>query len=187
MFKIPARVLIVAVLTPALAAAQPSADRDAKIRDAMSAAPASISAEATILDWPAEDGGEPVLLRQGTNGWTCFPDFPGSEGNDPQCLDETFLKWAQAYISRATPQTDRIGIGYMISHGGAHSSNADPFATGPTPDNDWGFDPPHLMIVVPDARALEGLPTTRRSGGPWVMWTGTPYAHIMVPVESTRH
>lgn len=184
MFRMPASLLVTLVLTPAIAAAQASADRDEKIRGAMSAAPASISAEATVYDWPATEGGDPVLLRQGTNGWTCFPDFPGSEGNDPQCLDQTFLELIHAYIEKSAPQTDRVGFGYMISHGGAHTSNRDPFATGPTPDNDWGFDPPHIMMVVPDPRALEGLPTTRQSGGPWVMWKGTPYVHVMIPVQS---
>jgi hypothetical protein len=29
---------------------------------------------------------------------------------------------------------------------------------------------------------LSALPTDPNNGGPWVMWKGTPYAHIMVPV-----
>src|SRR5688572_10386175 len=43
-----------------------------KIQNAMSAAPASIAQDATILDWPAEAGGEFVELRSGSNGWTCL-------------------------------------------------------------------------------------------------------------------
>jgi hypothetical protein len=39
------------------------------------------------------------------------------------------------------------------------------------------------MIVVPDAAALEGLPTHPDDGGPWVMYRDTPYAHIMVPIK----
>ena len=52
-----------------------------------------------------------------------------------------------------------------------------------TADNDWGYDPPHVMIVEPSPDALKGLPTSRSSGA-WVMWAGTPYAHIMAPVGS---
>lgn len=37
------------------------------------------------------------------------------------------------------------------------------------------------MIVLPDHRLLEGLPPDPKSGDPFVMWKGTPYAHIMVP------
>jgi hypothetical protein len=29
---------------------------------------------------------------------------------------------------------------------------------------------------------LDAFPTDPKSGGPWVMWKGTPYAHLMVPV-----
>jgi len=36
---------------------------------------------------------------------------------------------------------------------------------------------------VPDAAALEGLPTHPDAGGPWVMYKGTPFAHIMVPIK----
>jgi hypothetical protein len=41
---------------------------------------------------------------------------------------------------------------------------------------------PHLMLIVPDPALLEGIPTDFNSGGPYVMWKGTPYAHVMVPV-----
>lgn len=78
----------------------------------------------------------------------------------------------------------------MIAPGGSPRSNIDPTATGPTPNNEWGFDVPHLMIVLPNEADLKGLPTTRDGGGPWVMYPGTRYAHIMVPVvdrnEGTR-
>jgi hypothetical protein len=80
----------------------------------------------------------------------------------------------------------RAGVSYTIAPGGAYTSNKVPFAPKATADNDWGFDPPHVMVLVTDKRALEGLPTTRQDGGPWVMWTGTQYAHIMVPIASTK-
>jgi hypothetical protein len=25
------------------------------------------------------------------------------------------------------------------------------------------------------------------NGGPWIMWPDTPYAHIMIPLESRGH
>jgi hypothetical protein len=28
------------------------------------------------------------------------------------------------------------------------------------------------------------LPTDSKNGGPWVMWAGTPYAHLMIPIDS---
>jgi hypothetical protein len=40
------------------------------------------------------------------------------------------------------------------------------------------------MLLVPDMKALDTLPTDPHAGGPWVMWKGTPYAHVMVPLGS---
>ncbi len=40
------------------------------------------------------------------------------------------------------------------------------------------------MLLVPDAASLDAIPTDHHSGGPFVMWKGTPYAHVMVPVPS---
>lgn len=178
--------LVPLLLVASTAAAQMNGSHDAKIRNAMSAAPPSISANATIMDWPGAGQSKLVQLRAGTNGWTCLPDFPGSEGDDPQCIDATWVKFIESLLAQAQPNVDRLGVGYMIGHGGAHGSNRDPFATGPTPDNEWGHDPPHLMIVVPDVKALAGISTKRENGGPWVMWAGTPYAHLMVPLEPVK-
>jgi hypothetical protein len=37
------------------------------------------------------------------------------------------------------------------------------------------------MILPTDVSQLDAYPTDWTKGGPWVMWKGTPYAHIMVP------
>jgi hypothetical protein len=157
-----------------------------KIVAAMAAAPRSISGNATIMDWPATEGAQMTTLRAGTNGWTCLPDFPNTKGNDPMCVDDQWMGFMSAMMTKATPKVSHAGISYMIAPGGAYGSNKDPYATKATADNEWGYDPPHIMLLVTDPSALEGIPTTRQSGGPWVMWKGTPYAHIMVPILSTK-
>ena len=180
--------LMLALVSPGSAdraVAQAKLSKAQKIADAMKAAPRSISAKATIMDWPATEGAKMVTLREGTNGWTCLPDFPATRGDDPMCVDDQWMSFMSALMTKATPQIAREGIGYMTS-GGSYGSNTDPFATKATPDNDWGYDPPHVMLLVPDSPALEGIPTKRQSGGPWVMWAGTPYAHLMVPLTSPR-
>jgi hypothetical protein len=154
-----------------------------KISNAMSAGPASISTKATILDWPAKEGDQPPVLRAGTNGWTCLPDYPGTKGNDPMCLDAAWMEWFQAYMAHKPVTIRTVGIGYMIAPGGADGSNTDPFAMKMTADNHWGHHPPHVMIAVPDPKQLDGHPTDPNSGGPYVMWKDTPYAHIMAPVS----
>ena len=62
-----------------------------KIANAMTAGPSSIAAKATILDWPAGEELKPEVLRAGTNGWTCLPDMADSKGNDPMCVDATWM------------------------------------------------------------------------------------------------
>ncbi|WP_341939486.1 hypothetical protein [Marinimicrobium sp. C2-29] len=170
--------LVLSAATSSLA----HADKESKIRSAMSAAPPSIAESATIRDWPSEEGGDMTLLREGSNEWTCLPDMPHTPGNDPMCLDEPWLAWADAWMNKSEPKIDRMGFGYMLQ-GGTPESNTDPYAEGPTPDNEWIEEPvPHLMILVPDDSTLEGLPTEADDGGPWVMWRDTPYVHIMAPM-----
>jgi len=84
-------------------------------------------------------------------------------------------------MSKTTPMVGSVGIGYMIAPGGAKASNSDPYAMKPTSDNQWAHHPPHMMIVVPDLKSLDGISTDPANGGPYVMFKGTPYAHIMAP------
>ncbi len=152
-----------------------------KISNAVAAAPTTVSAKATVVDWPTKEGAKPEVLRAGSNGWTCLPDMPETKGNDPMCVDETWLKWVDAYVARKMPEITSVGIGYMLAAGGAWGSNTDPYAMKEMPDNHWGHHQPHIMILVPDAKSLAGISTDPHNGGPYVMWSGTPYVHIMAP------
>jgi hypothetical protein len=163
---------------------------DAKqMADAMSAAPAEISKHATIMDWPEKEGGQPRQLRAGTNGWVCFPSSPSqfgaASGGDPMCLDKQWQAWGDAWMSKNQPKVSGTGVAYMLK-GDRGASNTDPFATGPTANNDWVVAPPHIMVLYEDLKMLDAFPTDPKSGGPWVMWKGTPYAHLMVPVSGTK-
>lgn len=158
-----------------------SKDIQTKINEAMSAAPLSISKNATILDSPIP-GGEKVVLREGTNEWTCFPDNPNMPGKNPRCFDPQAMKFFQAVADRREPNITGTGFAYFLQGGGSRS-NANPWDTSPTPDNEWmEMQVPHIVLITPDTSILEGLPTKMDNGGPWVMWGDTPYAHIMIPV-----
>jgi hypothetical protein len=152
-----------------------------KIQNAMSAAPENIAAAATIIDFPSTPGGKPAQLRAGTNGWTCLPDDPGTPGNDPTCWDAAFGAWIDAYLAHQPPHITKVGLSYMLQ-GSTDASNTDPFKSKPDSGESWVVTGPHIMIVVPDPRSLAGLSSDWKSGQPYVMWPGTPYAHIMVPV-----
>jgi hypothetical protein len=42
------------------------------------------------------------------------------------------------------------------------------------------------MVLYQDLKMLDSFPTDPMNGGPWVMWKGTPYAHLMVPVSASK-
>ena len=42
-----------------------------------------------------------------------------------------------------------------------------------------------MMILYPNAAAYKGLPT-KRTTGPYVMWAGTPWQHVMAPVATGK-
>jgi len=152
--------------------------RDEVVRSAVSAGPASISAQAAVLDWGMNE------IRPGSNGWTCLPDRPDTPGQDPWCVNAPWLDFLQAYVNETEPTYSELGFAYMLM-GDTPVSNADPYATEPTTPDDWVTDlGAHMMMLVPDPSLLEGVSTDHRNGGPWVMWPGTPYAHLMIPVES---
>ena len=147
----------------------------ALIRSALSAAPPSVSDGATVVDL------ENNVLREGTSGWVCMPDDPDVPNDSPMCLDEPWREFMDAYMNRRKPAFEGTGFGYMLQ-GDFPVSNTDPFAAGPTPDNQWVANAgPHIMMITSDPALLEGLPTDPDNGGPWVMWKGTPYAHVMIP------
>lgn len=158
-----------------------------KIASAKSAAPPEISSGATIMDWPDTPDGKPRQLLAGTNGWVCFPntpsEFAGASGQDPMCLDGPWQKWADAWSAKKAPENTGFGIAYMLK-GDKGASNTDPFATKQTPDNHWVVSGPHVMVLLSDPKQLETYSDDPAKGGPFIMWKGTPYAHLMVPVAT---
>jgi hypothetical protein len=153
------------------------------IASAMQAAPRSIAEGATVV--AMEANGQMRTLRQGRNGWTCMPDNPTTPGPDPMCMDGNALAWAHAWIGKQPPPQDKVGLMYMLA-GGTDASNTDPYAQRPTEGNAWIETGPHLMIVgAPAMRAMQDHPREPKpdTARPYVMWAGTPYEHLMVPVR----
>jgi hypothetical protein len=154
------------------------------ITSAESAAPAAIAHDASIMTVDAK--GTTTTLRKGTNGWTCMPDAPDTPGPDPMCFDANAGKWVQAWVAHKPPPEGAAGLMYMLE-GGTDASNTDPYATKPTADNDWVKTGPHVMIVG-SKEILAGHPSGANpdTSVPYVMWAGTPYAHLMVPMAAAQ-
>lgn len=151
---------------------------EAKIARAMSAAPADIADNATIMD---VDG---TVLRQGSNGWTCLPGVSLIPGDDhPMCNDAVWMAWMKAAAAGEPFSTDVVGVSYMLA-GDALVNNDDPTATDPSQGGNWVQEGPHLMMLMPSAAMMSDLPRDPFAGGPYVMWDKTPLVHVMVPVAA---
>jgi hypothetical protein len=152
------------------------------IRSAMAAAPAALSRNATVVNMAAD--GKTVVVRKGTNGWTCMPDSPATPGPDPMCWDKHADAWVQAWIGHKTPPAGKVGLMYMLE-GGTDASNTDPYAEKPAAGNHWIKTGPHIMIVGADKSFYDAYPRNADpdTAVPYVMWSGTPYEHLMAPVK----
>ena len=170
-------VLITALTLAAAPAVAAPPTTAALIASATGAAPASIGAKAAVMT------GDGKLLRKGSNGWTCMPDNSATPGPDPMCFDKGGLHWAMAWMAHKLPTPSTIGFAYMLA-GGVDASNTDPFATKPT--GKWVRTGPHVMIL--NAAIAQGSPypsgeAKPDTSKPYVMFGGTPYAHIMMPTK----
>lgn len=151
---------------------------------AMSAGPENVSNNATII---SHDGS---LLREGSNGWVCMPGSPPNENVNPMCVDPAWQKWLQEYMKGSLgmsyeydPTQATFGMSYMLV-GDIPVDNDLPFNTD-TSKGVWVAEGPHLMLLLPE-ELLKDLPTDPYTGGPYVMWEGSEFVHVMVPLEVTE-
>jgi hypothetical protein len=145
-----------------------------KIARAMSAGPANVANGARIVDTDAQ--GQMVVLREGNNGFTCMPGNPKVVADPPMCVDAPALQWyVDAKAHKPKPTNPVPGITYMLA-GATQRSDSDP--------NDATSMPieigPHWMIMWPFDPKITGLPTRHKPTGAYMMWAGTPYAHLHV-------
>ncbi len=146
----------------------------AKIARGKTAAPPAVAAAATFIDI-SDATGKIALLKKGSNGFTCFVGHPGVVGDDPFCADAAGMQWVGSWAAhKKMPANAKPGIIYMLA-GGTDWSASNPWATKGNPIH----EPPHWMVMWPVA-ASSGLATTPKNSGTWIMWAGTPYAHLMV-------
>jgi hypothetical protein len=88
--------------------------------------------------------------------------------------------------SPSAPVSDQDYMKRVMLAGDTGASNTDPWATTKTADNHWIQTGSHVMIVGAAAktmaagyqRSADADPTK-----PYVMWPGSPYEHLMIPVR----
>jgi hypothetical protein len=145
-----------------------------KIARAMSAGPSDVSKSAKIVDTDAH--GNTVVLREGNNGFACMPGNPKVVGEPPMCVDAPSMQWfADAKAHKPKPTNTVPGITYMLA-GATQRSDSDPHDMTSMPIEVG----PHWMIMWPFDPKTTGLPTKHRSKGAYIMYAGSPYAHLHI-------
>ncbi len=158
------------LLSPLVASAQ-STDAE-MIRNALSAAPEHIAAAAAVWASPPLEGEEPQVLREGTNGWTCFPSSPNSPGNDPRCADLVFLQFVLAIRRGQSADLSGVGLGYMLQGGGSVDERG---------VQTLG---PHTMMVLPAPGPLAESIRSETPEGTFVFDVVDGAALVVMPVAA---
>jgi hypothetical protein len=162
------------MLTLQSSASDSNESTQTKIDRAMSAGPATVANGARIIDTDAQ--GQMVVLREGNNGFTCMPGNPKAVADPPMCVDAPALQWyADAKAHKPKPTNTVPGITYMLA-GAPQRSDSDPNDTTSMPIEIG----PHWMIMWPFDPKTTGLPTTHKPTGAYIMWAGSPYAHLHI-------
>ena len=154
-----------------------------------SAAPSFIAENCSVM---AMDG---TMLRVGTNGWTAMAANPSGMSDPengwkdaheamPMVGDEIALQWGIAFMAGTFPKVDGDGWAWML-HGDMGEDNTKHFVLNKedAADGQWIESGAHLMMMPKDPEQLDGYTTDFNSGAPYVMFKGTGYDHLMIPVE----
>jgi hypothetical protein len=179
---------IASVMTTGVLAAEPhqkgsrndikGMTQDQLIKLALSAAPWHIAKDATVMV-PGADG-KMVEAKKGTNGFTCIPDIDGMPKPDPMCGDAASMQWANDLMGGAPKPTNTApGIAYM-AQGGWHFEKDGTILMKNEPGAKAVQEPPHWMVFWPVDAKASGMPSMPTAFGAYVMFDGTPYAHVMI-------
>lgn len=172
-------------------------ERSTEVRLALSAAPAIVSGEATVLVWT---GSGFVVEREGSNGVTCYVARSWPESLEPHCFDAEgsrtilpiHLHQMELWHAGASPEEvdaavaeglrngtlrlpTRPAMSYMMSAGQELISDEG------VPAGNWQ---PHLMIYFPHLSESDlGLGEVPSTAAAMVVDPGTPLSNIMIVVR----
>ena len=167
----------------------PHTSTEWKIWAYSTAAPSFIASGCKVME---ADG---TVLREGTNGWTAMPGNPRGMSDPengwkdpheamPMVMDAQAMKWAMAFMSGKKPELDHDGWMYML-HGdmGEDNTKQSVFNKEDAAEGHWIESGPHIMLMPKDPSSLKALTSDFNSGGPYIMFEGTGYDHVMIPLE----
>lgn len=160
------------------------------IQAASRGGPAFISKDATIA-W-IDSAANVHQMRAGTNGFTCVIARPDPFAG-PICGDQNAAAWLVAFLKGASqpPTASAPGIAYMAA-GGVHFEDRqrnvvmEHMLMKHAPGSHRVREPGHWMLIWPYDPATSGLPTKENPSGTYIMFAGTPWAHVMIYQNPNR-
>ena len=172
--------LLMFVVSPGMALGEESAVEQ-QIADAVAPLPESLGEGATVVLEP--EPGKRTVLREGTNAMMCQADTP-APGFTANCyhksLDTFLTRWGELAAAGKSEEELRellnaeVKAGkFQVNAGSVGYSLNGPFREAAIP---------LMAVYLPNATAEStGLSTEVSHFRPWLMWAGTPLAHIMLP------
>lgn len=173
--------LLVLFLTTTGATLGEEQGTDKQIMEALLPLPDSLRSGATVVFDAAP--GKRTVLRTGTNSVVCHADTP-APGFAVRChhkdMDAFFTRTEQMLAEGKSEAALRdtlsaeIKAGKLkVAAGSAEYVLSGPFFEGALPI---------MAVFLPNATAEStGLSTEPSGYRPWLMWAGTPMAHVMLP------
>jgi hypothetical protein len=160
----------------------------AQIAGAVQAAPEERRADATVLGY---DGtGKVVTLRQGTNDLVCLADDPREKGFSAACYHkelEPFMARGRELRAQGITGKAREETRWKEIEANTLKMPREPRSlhvlTGTSVDATGKVLDPYIRWVIYTPYATPestGLSTKPVPGGPWLMFAGTPGAHVMI-------
>jgi len=165
------------------AMAQGMASKDDQIKVATSALPAAMRADATVIAYDSK--GLPQVLRQGTNHIFCA-NLSDDKGFSVSCRGEALRAASDFTAKEKAEGKDQKAIGADMDAAYA-SGKLTRAPAGTTIYGRSGKTEAEArsmwVVLMPNVKGEDlGLPVKRvNASSPWMMRSGTPGAHIMMP------
>jgi hypothetical protein len=185
-----AGVLVVAA-SSAAAQQKPMPTAAQQIAVAVLTLPQNLREGATVMGWKTQ-GGKLEVLRQGTNGMNCLAQFAVEEKFHISCYHEgmePFMLRGRQLRDEGIkgPQVDSVrfrevreGKLKMPASGALYQLFGSKTSWDPETNKLTGVSSLFVMYMPGATPESTGLSTAPRSDGPWLMFPGTPKAHIMI-------
>ncbi|MEP7345191.1 MAG: hypothetical protein ABI877_07985 [Gemmatimonadaceae bacterium] len=182
---------VCAVIPTFLAAQTAPLARDQQIAGAVTPLPESMRAGAAVMGYDAAF--KLTNIRQGTNGMICLADDPRLPPFHPACYHESlepFMSRGRELRASGVKDEQVDTVRFAEVKAGKLKMPTQPASLYQIFGPPTAFDPTtgavtgaQALFVVYTPFATEkstGLSATPRKVGPWLMYPGTPKAHIMI-------